>query len=86
MEKRVLTIEDEIIELTNLDFNLIYKFIKNANHPLNREVLRECWGKDKNDAHEKTINVAINRLRRKIDPDGSKDYIVPIWGVGYKLI
>ena len=86
IEKRTLTINNQIIEITNLDFNLLHLFIKNANQPLERELLRECWGMDKEDAHNKTINVAINRLRKKIDPDGSKEYIVPIWGIGYKLI
>ncbi len=84
--KRTLTIEERTIELTNLDFNLIYTFIKNINKPLQREFLRECWGDSRDDAHEKTINVAINRLRKKIDPDGSKEYIVPVWGIGYKLV
>jgi len=84
-ERRTITIQDKIIDLTNLEYNLMYLFIKNANQPLNRETLRECWGIDKDNAHEKTINVAINRLRKKIDPDGSKEYITPVWGIGYKL-
>ena len=59
--------------------------IKNINKPLERELLRECWGENRDDAHEKTINVAINRLKKKIDPNGSKEYIIPVWGIGYKL-
>jgi len=86
IDKRILTIGDKSISLTNLDYNLMYIFIKNANKPLQRETLRECWGMDRDNAHEKTINVAINRLRKKIDPDGTKEYIVPVWGIGYKLI
>jgi len=86
IDKRTLTIGDNKIELTNLDYNLMYIFIKNAKKPLDRATLRECWGIDKDNAHEKTINVAINRLRKKIDPDSSKDYIVPVWGIGYKLV
>jgi len=86
IDKRTLTIGDNKIELTNLDYNLMYIFIKNSKKPLDRATLRECWGIDKDNAHEKTINVAINRLRKKIDPDSSKDYIVPVWGIGYKLM
>ncbi|MCK4440645.1 MAG: response regulator transcription factor [Sulfurovaceae bacterium] len=86
IDKRILTIDDKSIELTNLDYSLMYIFIKNAKQPLNRATLRECWGMDKDNAHEKTINVAINRLRKKIDPDGTKEYIVPVWGIGYKLV
>jgi len=86
IDKRTITIGDNKIELTNLDYNLMYLFIKNATKPLDRATLRECWGIDRDNAHEKTINVAINRLRKKIDPDGSKEYIVPVWGIGYKLM
>ncbi len=28
---------------------------------------------------------AINRLEKKIDLEGVKNYFVPVWGVGYKL-
>ena len=34
---------------------------------------------------DKTINVAMNRLKKKIDPSGEKEYYAPVWGVGYKL-
>lgn len=86
IDKRTLTVDGKEIELTNLDYSLMYIFIKNAKQPLDRSTLRECWGMDKDNAHEKTINVAINRLRKKIDPDGTKEYIVPVWGIGYKLV
>jgi DNA-binding response OmpR family regulator len=86
IDKRLLIIGDRTIELTNLEFNLTYTFMMNVNKPLERDFLRECWGVDKENAHEKTINVAINRLRKKIDPKGDRKYIVPIWGIGYKLV
>jgi DNA-binding response OmpR family regulator len=35
------------------------------------------------DKKEKTVNVAIKRLKAKIDPDGEKDYIRSIRGEGY---
>jgi len=86
IDNRTLIVDDREIELTNLEYNLMYLFIKNANQPLYRDTLRECWGLDKDNAHEKTINVAINRLRKKIDPNSTKGYIIPVWGIGYKLI
>jgi DNA-binding response OmpR family regulator len=33
----------------------------------------------------KTVNVAIKRLKEKIDPSGEKDYIKTVRGVGYLL-
>ena len=46
----------------------------------------KCGGDDSAEFHDKTINVAMNRLKKKIDPEGTKEYFEPVWGVGYKLI
>ena len=87
MKQRELFIEKKSIELTNLEFKLLHTFVKNPNQPLDRDFLRdEVWGGDSIDFHDKTINVAMNRLKKKIDPAGEKEYFVPVWGVGYKLV
>ena len=87
IRERTLNIDKISIPLTNMEFNLLHTFIKNANQPIEREFLREeVWGNDRVDSHDKTINVAINRLKKKIDPTGEKNYFVPVWGIGYKLV
>jgi len=87
IHKRELSIEKKQIELTNLEFKLLYTFVKNAHQALDRDFLRdEVWGNDSVNFHDKTINVAINRLKKKIDPSGKKEYFTPVWGVGYKLL
>ncbi len=86
MHKRELYIEESHVALTNLEFKLFHIFIKNAQQVLDRDFLRdEVWGDDSVNFHDKTINVAMNRLKKKIDPSGQKEYITPVWGVGYKL-
>jgi len=86
-QKRTLSIENNLVELTNLEFRLLHTFIKNPNNTLERDFLRdEVWGDENINFHDKTINVTINRLKKKIDPDGTKEYFLPVWGVGYKLI
>ncbi len=86
-KQHLLTIEGNPVELTNLEFRLLYTFVKNPHQPLDRDFLRdEVWGDDSASFHDKTINVAMNRLKKKIDPSGEKEYIVPVWGVGYKLV
>jgi len=87
IQKRELSIDKEHVELTNLEFKLIHTFVKNPKQPLDRDFLRdEVWGDDSIDFHDKTINVAMNRLKKKIDPQGTKEYFAPVWGVGYKLL
>ena len=86
VERKVLSVDGEPVPLTNLDFNLLYTFMKHIDQPLTRDFLRdEVWGTEGAQINDNAINVAINRLKNKIDPDGSKEYFSPVWGVGYKL-
>jgi DNA-binding response OmpR family regulator len=85
-QSRELYVDERKVELTNLEYRLLYTFVKNAQQTLQRDFLRdEVWGDDSDHFHDKTINVAINRLKKKIDPSGEKGYFVPVWGVGYRL-
>jgi len=87
ISKRELYIKKGHIELTNLEFNLLHTFVKNPNTILDRDLLRdEVWGENSLSFNEKTINVTINRLKKKIDPSGEKSYFVPVRGVGYKMV
>jgi DNA-binding response OmpR family regulator len=85
LESREAFISDKKTELTRLEFDLLETFIKNKNSVLNRDFLLEkIWQNDEL-FQEKTVNVAISRLSKKIDPSKEKRYIKPIWGVGYML-
>jgi len=87
LRQHTLIIDNKVIELTNLEFRLLHTFIKTPHQPLDRDFLRdEVWGGDSVDFHDKTINVAMNRLKKKIDPEAKKEYFSPVWGVGYKLL
>jgi len=82
---RELIIEGESIELSKLEFDLLYTLIGNQNIVLDRDYLLEhVWGGDAI-YQDRTVNVAINRLKEKIDPDKSKEYIKTVRGVGYTL-
>jgi len=87
LSSRTLTINESLIELTNLEFKLLYTFVKKPNTTLDRDFLRdEVWGDNSLSFNDKTINVTMNRLKKKIDALGEKEYFLPIWGVGYKLV
>ncbi len=85
LASRTLTIEGRAVELTKLEFDLLHALIANQNVVLDRDYLLEhVWGGDEV-YQERTVNVAINRLKEKIDPDKSKEYIKTVRGVGYTL-
>jgi len=82
---RELSINGQKIELTKLEFDLLHTLIANQNIVLDRDYLLEhVWGSDAI-YQDRTVNVAINRLKEKIDPDKSKEYIKTVRGVGYTL-
>jgi len=82
---RQLHVENVLIDLTKLEFDLLCTLINNQNIVLSREYLLEhVWGSD-DFYQDRTVNVAINRLKDKIDPDKSKEYIKTVRGVGYTL-
>lgn len=82
---RTLKVDGRLVDVTKLEFNLLYEFIINKNSVLDRDYLLETVWDDAQECQYKTVNVAINRLKEKIDPDKTKDYIQTVRGVGYKL-
>ena len=75
---------DEVeMDLTHLEHDLLLEFVKNKDILMTREHLLNSVWQDSFEKKEKTVNVAIKRLKAKIDPDGKKDYIRSIRGEGY---
>lgn len=83
---RTLTVNKKEVSITKLEFNLLYEFIINKNTILDRDYLLEHVWKDTESYQYRTVNVAINRIKEKIDPDKTKDYIQTIHGIGYKIV
>jgi len=85
LASRTVMIEAKEVELTKLEFDLLHTLITNQNVVLDRDFLLETvWGGD--DVYQdRTVNVAINRLKEKIDPAKNKEYIKTVRGVGYTL-
>jgi len=76
-------IDNVQVELTHLEHDLLLELIKNKDVLLSRDLLLEnVWG-DGLDTKPKTVNVAIKRLKSKIDPTGEKDYIKSVRSEGY---
>ncbi|WP_321469143.1 response regulator transcription factor [Halarcobacter sp.] len=76
-------IDGEEIILTHLEHDLLLEFIKNKDILMTREHLLEAVWEDSYDKKLKTVNVAIKRLKAKIDPDNKKEYIKSVRGEGY---
>lgn len=85
MDARTLEVDGKPVEITKLEFDLLYEFILNKNSILDRDYLLQNVWKNAEQNQYKTVNVAITRLKDKIDPKKTKNYIQTIRGIGYKL-
>jgi DNA-binding response OmpR family regulator len=86
LTQKDLYVEGEAVALTNLEFKLLHTFMRYIDKPLTRDFLRdEVWGSEGESVNDNAVNVAINRLKNKIDPQNEQNYFHPVWGVGYKF-
>ena len=83
---RSASINDNPVDLTAKEFDLLLHFAENPGRVYRRaELLDSVWGYG-HDGYEHTVNSHINRLRAKIESDSAHpEYIVTVWGVGYKM-
>ena len=85
LQGRTVAVGGEAVDLTKLEFDLLHTLIEHRNRVLRRDfLLRHVWGKGE-EYQGRTVNVAINRLKEKIDPGKQKEYIKAVRGVGYSI-
>ena len=77
---------DKFIELTPTEFNIIEMFLKNKDKAFSRdEILNIIWG-EKYLGDSKIVDVNIRRIRSKFEDDpANQEYLLTVWGVGYKF-
>ena len=87
LRNRTLTKNNEPIELTQVEFQIIEYFFKNPNAALSRtDILKTVWGSNYF-GDEKIVDVNVRRLRMKIEDNPSNPTrLVTIWGLGYKWV
>lgn len=83
-DSRRLFINDNEINLTAREFELLEILIKNENKVYSREsLLKIVWGEDYS-GDVRTVDVHVRRLREKIEANPSEPkYVHTKWGVGY---
>lgn len=78
--------DNQPIELTSREFELLNYMAQHVNQVLTREhLLRSVWGYDYF-GDVRTVDVTVRRLREKLEDDASRpDYIVTRRGLGYTM-
>lgn len=80
---RVVKIDNDIIDLTKTEYDLLVYLMQNKNLVLSREqILNTVWGYEYI-GETNVVDVYIRYLRSKLDEQYNKKYIHTIRGVGY---
>jgi two-component system response regulator CpxR len=82
--RRLVSIADKALELTNTEFNILEKLIKSPGQAFSKEELTEHGIGRKFTAYDRSIDVHISNLRNKLgeNPDGGT-WIKTLRGFGY---
>lgn len=79
-----LSREGEEIPLTSGEYDLLLVLVTHPNRVLNRDFLLESTKGYERDPYDRSIDVRINRLRKKIEDDPTAPtYLRTVWGAGY---
>lgn len=81
-----LEFNENKIDLTKNESRILYTLIKNKGKIVSRDdIIKALWQSDEF-VDDNTLTVNINRLRRKIEEIGAKEYLQTKRGQGYSLI
>ena len=85
INSRTVTKNGVSIDLTQVEYQILEYFMNNKNTALDRSsILNHIWGESYY-GDDKIVDVNIRRIRLKIEDEPSNpQYIMTIWGYGYK--
>jgi DNA-binding response OmpR family regulator len=86
MSARTITCEEQVVNLTKKEYDLLLYLLINKNKVLTRMQLYEhIWGNELNDDYDSNfIDVHMKNLRKKLSQYASVDWLETVRGVGYR--
>ena len=83
---RQIMVGGETVETTPREFSLLEYFLHSTGRVLTRtQILEHVWGYDF-DPQTNLVDVNVQRLRKKLDPDDANGFIETVRGVGYRFL
>ncbi|WP_042375101.1 response regulator transcription factor [Neobacillus jeddahensis] len=85
-EKREVFKDGSMVELTNKEYDLLLFLAENKGRVFSRaDLLDKVWGFDFI-GDTRTVDIHVQRLRKKLDKSKRPSIIETVFGVGYKLV
>jgi DNA-binding response OmpR family regulator len=85
-QRREVRKANELIEITSLEFDLLYFLASHPGRVYSRDsLMSRVWGEDRV-VDARSIDSLISRLRRKLEQDPAHPrYVQTVWGAGYRF-
>ena len=84
---QLLDADNQDIPITAMEFDLLRVFAEHPNRPLSRDQLLDYTQNREWDPNDRSIDIRVARLRRKIEPNPDKPQVIKtVRGVGYLYI
>jgi two-component system, OmpR family, response regulator RpaB len=84
---RAATVAGNLVELTRTEYQLLHYLMTNVDLPVSKEdLLERVWGYEAADTNSNIVELAIRRLRKKLEEDASQpSRLITVRGIGYKF-
>jgi DNA-binding response OmpR family regulator len=83
---RLVAVDGRHVDLRRMEFELLAHLAREPQRVFAKaELLRVVWGY-RCGGSTRTVDSHASRLRRKLDPDGLRRWVISVWGVGYRLV
>ncbi len=79
------TINNHSLNLTKHEYLILELLMKNVKRVFTKQEIYEYVWNDDYCYDDKTINVHISNIRKKIKKISDEDYIKTVWGIGFKM-
>jgi len=84
---QLLDADGKEIPITAMEFELLKVFVERPNRPLSRDQLLNLTQNRDWDPYDRSIDIRIARLRRKIEPESDKPvFLKTVRGMGYMYV
>lgn len=82
-QRRDVRVDDVRVELTRVEFDFLVALAERPGAAMTRRSLAERALDPERDGTERTLDVHVSRLRKKL---GARVTIETVWGIGYRLV
>lgn len=73
------------VALTGGEFDLLHAFVTRPQQLLSREMLLHMTQGRLADRYDRSVDLSVSRLRRKLAAQGGGDFVQTVWGEGYRF-